>query len=110
MKILTTAGDQLSDFVGVTENGVALDMLISELARRDLAILTSLQAKRARVAAGTVNLRGSRPVDGDRPRRRCPAIELTKELSWCILDKEPRRRTLWSAQGWIADLRRDGSR
>jgi hypothetical protein len=62
----------------VPEKGVALDTLITELARRDL--LTALKAKRARAAAGlrtsAAHARWEQIEAGDV----APIIELTKEL------------------------------
>ena len=79
MKILTTGGDHLGDFVGVTENGVALDMLITELQNR--GVLTALKAKRARAASGlrtsAAHARWEEIGLGDV----APVIELTKELT-----------------------------
>ena len=45
MKIRTTGGDQLGEFVDFTANGVARDMLITELQNR--GVLTALKAERA---------------------------------------------------------------
>ena len=65
---------------GVTENGVALDTLISELTKRDPPVLTALKAKRARAAAGlrtsAAHARWEEVGLGDV----APVIELTKEL------------------------------
>jgi hypothetical protein len=75
--------------LGVTENGIALDTLISDLAKQ--GTLTALRAKRARAAAGlrtsAAHARWTEIGLGDV----APVIELMKELSWCILDKEPRQ-------------------
>jgi hypothetical protein len=64
----------------VTENGVKLDELISELAKRDPPVLTSLKAKRARAAAGlrtsAAHARWEEIELADVP----PVIELTREL------------------------------
>jgi hypothetical protein len=43
---------RICQILEITEKGVALDVLISELAKRDPPVLTSLKAKRARAAAG----------------------------------------------------------
>jgi hypothetical protein len=64
--------------LGVAENGVALDTLISELAKQ--STLTALKAKRARAAAGlrtsAAHARWEEIELGDV----APVIELTKEL------------------------------
>jgi hypothetical protein len=66
--------------LGVTESGVALDTLISELAKQDPPVLTQLKAKRARAAAGlrtsAAHARWDEIALGDV----APVIELTKEL------------------------------
>jgi hypothetical protein len=66
--------------LGVPERGVALDTLISELAKRDPPVLTVLKAKRARAAAGlrtsAAHARWEEIALGDVG----PVIELTKEL------------------------------
>jgi hypothetical protein len=66
--------------LGVTENGVSLDTLITELAKRDPPVLTALKAKRARAAAGlrtsAAHARWEQIDLGDV----APVIELTKEL------------------------------
>jgi hypothetical protein len=64
--------------LGVAENGVKLDKLISELAKQDHPVLTSLKAKRARAAAGlrtsAAHARWEEIDLGDV----APVIELTK--------------------------------
>jgi hypothetical protein len=66
--------------LAVPESGVALETLISELAKQDPPVLTSLNAKRARAAAGlrtsAAHARSEEIERGDVG----PAIELTKEL------------------------------
>jgi hypothetical protein len=66
--------------LAVPESGVALETLISELAKQDPPVLTSLNAKRARAAAGlrtsAAHARWEEIERGDVG----PAIELTKEL------------------------------
>jgi hypothetical protein len=63
-----------------------LDTLITELAKRDLPVLPSLKAKRARAAAGlrtsAVHARWDEIDLGDV----APVIELTKELIGAHLD------------------------
>jgi hypothetical protein len=65
--------------LGVTENGVALDTLISELAKQ--GIVTTLKAKRSRAAAGlrtfAAHARWEEIDLGDV----APVIELTRNLS-----------------------------
>src|SRR5215831_15042181 len=64
----------------ITENGVALDTLITELTRRDPPVLTALKAKRARAAAGLrTSAAHARWEEIDRGDV-APVIELTKEL------------------------------
>jgi hypothetical protein len=64
----------------ISENGIALDALISELTKRDPPALTALKAKRARAAAGlrtsAAHARWEEIGLGDVT----PVIELTKEL------------------------------
>jgi hypothetical protein len=66
--------------LGVTENGVALDTLISELTKQDPPVLSALKAKRARAAAGlrtsAAHARWEEFAIGDVS----PVIEFTKEL------------------------------
>lgn len=66
--------------LGFAENGVALETLISELAKRDPPVLTSLKAKRARAAAGlrtsAAHARWEEIQLGDVK----PVIEFTREL------------------------------
>jgi hypothetical protein len=66
--------------LSIPEKGVALDTLISELAKRDPPVLTALKAKRARAAAGlrtsAAHARWAEIDLGDV----APVIELTKEL------------------------------
>jgi hypothetical protein len=66
--------------LSIPENGVALDTLISELAKQDPPVLTALKAKRARAAAGlrtsAAHARWEEIDLGDV----APVIELTKEL------------------------------
>jgi hypothetical protein len=66
--------------LGVTENGVAMDTLISELARRDPPVLTALKAKRARSAAGLRTSAAHARWDEIDLGDVGPVIELTKEL------------------------------
>jgi hypothetical protein len=53
--------------LSVTESGVALDTLITELNKQ--GVLTALKTKRARAAAGLRTSGRARPVGGDRLRR-----------------------------------------
>jgi hypothetical protein len=66
--------------LGVREDGVALDTLISELAKRNRPVLSTLKAKRARAAAGlrtsAVHTRREEIEIGDVG----PVIGLTREL------------------------------
>jgi hypothetical protein len=66
--------------LGVTENDVALDTLISELTRRDPPVLTALKAKRARAAAGLRTSAAHARWDEIEVGDVGPVIELTKEL------------------------------
>ena len=66
--------------LSVTENGIALDTLISELAKRDPPVLTSLKAKRARAAAGLRTSAAHARWEEIDLRDVGPVIELTKEL------------------------------
>ena len=64
--------------LGITENGVALDQLITELTKQ--GALTALKAKRARAAAGVrTSAAHARWEEIDLGDVR-PVIELTKEL------------------------------
>jgi ribosomal protein L12E/L44/L45/RPP1/RPP2 len=69
---------RVSRVLGIPENGVALDTLISELTKQD--ILTALKAKRARAAAGlrtsAAHARWEEIQLGDVS----PVIEFTREL------------------------------
>lgn len=66
--------------LAVPENGVALETLMSELAKRDPPVLSSLEAKRARAAAGlrtsAAHARWEEVKIGDVD----PVIQFTKEL------------------------------
>jgi hypothetical protein len=66
--------------LAVPENGVALETLISELAKRDPPVLTSLKAKRARAASGlrtsAAHARWEEIQLGDVD----PVIQFTREL------------------------------
>jgi hypothetical protein len=64
--------------LGVAENGVALDTLISELTKRD--VLTALKAKRARAAAGLRTSAAHARWEQIQLSDINPVIELTREL------------------------------
>jgi hypothetical protein len=64
--------------LGVPENGVALDTLISELTKRD--VLTALKAKRARAAAGLRTSAAHARWEEFQLSDVNPVIELTREL------------------------------
>jgi hypothetical protein len=64
--------------LGVTENGVALDTLISELAKKD--VLTALKAKHARFAAGLRTSAAHARWDEIQLTDVKPVIEFTREL------------------------------
>jgi hypothetical protein len=66
--------------LGASENGIALDTLISELTKRDPPVLTALKAKRARAAAGLRTSAAHARWDEIDLRDVAPVIELTKEL------------------------------
>jgi hypothetical protein len=64
--------------LGVPENGVALDTLISELTKRD--VLTALKAKRARAAAGLRTSAAHARWEEIQLSDVNPVIEFTREL------------------------------
>jgi orotate phosphoribosyltransferase-like protein len=66
--------------LGLAENGVALETLISELAKRDPPVLTSLKAKRARAASGLRTSAANARWEEIERSDVGPVIELTKEL------------------------------
>jgi hypothetical protein len=66
--------------LGFNENGVALDTLITELAKQDPAVLTALKAKRARAAAGLRTSAGHARWEEIGLGDVAPVIELTQEL------------------------------
>jgi hypothetical protein len=65
----------------MAENGAALEMLISDLAKRDPPILTSLEAKRARVAAGLRTSAAHARWDEIKLGDVDPVIQFTRELT-----------------------------
>ena len=64
--------------LGVPENGVALDTLISELTKQDF--LTALKAKRARAAAELRTSAAHARLEKIQLSDVNPVIELTREL------------------------------
>jgi hypothetical protein len=66
--------------LGVREAGVALDTLISKLAKRNPPVLTALKAKRARVAAGPRTSAAHARWEQIDLGNVAPVIELTREL------------------------------
>jgi len=64
--------------LGVTEDGVKLDTLVTELAKQ--GVLTSLKAKRARAAAGLRTSAAHARWEQIDLADVAPVIELTKEL------------------------------
>jgi hypothetical protein len=70
--------------LGVTENGVALDTLITELTKQN--VLTALKAKRARAAAGLRTSASHARWDEIELSDVGPVIELTRELIGVDLD------------------------
>jgi hypothetical protein len=72
--------------LGLTESGIALDTLITELTKRDPPVLTALKAKRARAAAGLRTSAAHAQWDEIDLGDVAPVIELTKELIGAHLD------------------------
>jgi hypothetical protein len=66
--------------LGLAENGVALETLISELAKRDPPVLTSLKAKRARAASGLRTSAAHARWDEIQLGDVDPVIQFTREL------------------------------
>ena len=66
--------------LGITENGVALDTLFTELTKLDPPVLTALKAKRARAAAGLRTSAAHARWDEIGLSDVAQVIELTKEL------------------------------
>jgi hypothetical protein len=64
----------------MAENGVALETLISDLAKRDPPTLTSLEAKRARAAAGLRTSAAHARWEEIKLSDVNPVIEFTREL------------------------------
>ncbi len=62
----------------IGENGVSLETLIADLARRD--VLTALKAKRARAAAGLRTSAAHARWEEFEPGEVTPVIQFTKEL------------------------------
>jgi hypothetical protein len=67
--------------LNIPENGVALDTLISELAKQDPPVLTALKAKRARAAAGLRTSAAHARWDEIDLGDVAPVIELSRELA-----------------------------
>jgi hypothetical protein len=66
--------------LAVTENGVALDTLITELTKQEPPVLTALKAKRARAAAGLRTSAAHARWDEIDLGDVAPVIELIREL------------------------------
>jgi hypothetical protein len=66
--------------LGVSESGVALDTLITELTKRDPLVLTALKAKRAGAAAALRTSAAHARWDEFELSDVEPVIELTREL------------------------------
>jgi len=64
----------------ITENEIALDTLISELAKRDPPVLTALRAKHARFAAGLRTSAAHARWEEIQLNDVKPVIEFTREL------------------------------